>query len=202
MPLLIEGVYVDTLEKGYEAESCYYLLFQIKSVYMCINKLTEKPQKFDCEMWDNDCEFYHFYCDHLLFSLGQISNRFVYSGKEKTYKARIKDNCNNFRFSEDLFPIISNKQIRNTVEHIDEYDIDTIGGYKGVGGFNVIFDNMEAKIREAIIDTKQLHPYYFDVRSREIVVHRASKRLVVNLEQLSEELSRLRDNVLHLRSFL
>ena len=203
MAMLCKGVYADTGEKAFEAETCYYLLFQIHSICICIAHLKSERKCIDFSEWENECGYYHFYCDHLLFSLGQISNRLVITDKTKErYKKRIKENRRNLNFDDELYPIISEKNTRNTVEHIDEYDIDEVLQAGGVGGFNVIFDDLEDSIKDRIRMSKDEHPYYFDTIEQKIVIHRHGEMLTIKLEELSDELSGLKGAINSLQSFL
>ena len=203
MALIARGVYADTGEKAFEAETCYYLLFHIHSIHFCIDQLGQKRESIDLSEWRNECEFYHFYCDHLLFSLGQISNRLVITRRTKEkYKERIEENRKNFNFEDALFPIISEKNIRNTIEHIDEYDVDIVSEMGGVGGFNVIFDDLNEIIKDRIINSKDAHPYCYDTVEQKIVVHRSGTRLVISIEELCNELSILEEAVNYLQSFI
>lgn len=104
MTMLHKGVYVDTGEKEFEVETCYHLLFQIHSIRVCINRLKADRKNANLPEWRNECEYYHFYCDHLLFSLGQISNRFVINSNKGKVKERIETNRKNFSFNETDYP--------------------------------------------------------------------------------------------------
>lgn len=203
MAMLCKGVYADTGEKAFEAETCYYLLFHIHSVRVCIAHLRTERKCVDFSEWKNECGYYHFYCDHLLFSLGQISNRLVITDKTKErFRERIRENRKNFDFDDALYPIISEKNTRNTVEHIDEYDVDVVLQAGGVGGFNVIFDDLEDSIKDRIRTSKDEHPYYFDTIEQEIVIYRSGKKLTIKLEELSDEVSRLNETISDLQSFI
>lgn len=69
MPLLAEGVYIKSDDKGYEVETSYYLNFQIISALASLAKIDSFTDSYE---WENRCQYYHYYTDHLLFSIGQI----------------------------------------------------------------------------------------------------------------------------------
>lgn len=203
MPMPIKGVYIDTGEKGYEVETCYYLRFQIKAVRICIERLKIKKDDIDSTTWDDICDYYHYYCDHLVFSLGQISNRFrLNENKNRDYNSRIEENRRNFNFDNSVYPIISAKDVRNLVEHIDEYNIATVEKVRGVGGFNVIFDDMKDEIKDRIQNSENEHPYNYDAVNHEIVVYKSKTRWVVSLEELSREISNLEEYVVSFQTLL
>lgn len=114
MPLLFNGAYAECDDKSYEAEATYYLGFQILSALFSINQLLSETDNF---AWDNRCQYYHYYSDHLLYSVGQIANRFIISNKDKGLILKRKEmNRNNYRFSDKAYPIISDKRARNMIE--------------------------------------------------------------------------------------
>ncbi len=121
---------------------------------------------------------------------------------KKLYKEIIEENRKNIDFDETSYPIISEKNTRNIVEHIDEYDVDVAIKTGGVGGFNVIFGGLEDTIKDRIRMSKDEHPYYFDTVMQEIVIYRAGIKLTIKLNEPSDEVSRLKEAVSILRSFL
>ena len=103
MPFIDPGVYADTVDKSYEVESCYYLEFQIKSALISLKKL---EQEIDTD-FDSKYQYYHFYVDHLLYSLGQIGNRFIATDKDRGLNLERKNaNCINFEFTQEKYPIL------------------------------------------------------------------------------------------------
>ena len=106
MPLMTSGVYIGSDDRGYEAETSYYLNFQIISALASLAKI------------DSFNDSYHYYTDHLLFSIGQITNRFQVNNRDsEKEKERKTLNRGNYQFSEDRFPLLSDKKARNVVEH-------------------------------------------------------------------------------------
>ena len=94
MPLMTSGVYIGSDDRGYEAETSYYLNFQIISALASLAKIDSFNDSYG---WENPCQYYHYYTDHLLFSIGQITNRFQVnnrdSEKEKERKTLNRGNA-------------------------------------------------------------------------------------------------------------
>ncbi len=160
MPMIANGVYADCGDRAYEAETTYYLNFHIISALVSLIHLDKYEDDFE---WENQCQYYHYYCDHLLYSIGQISNRFVKTDKDKSNITKRKDiNCKNYSFSSTYYHILSNKQARNVIEHIDEYDQKIIAEKRGVGGFNLIDVDTEKELIEELRTRTDTHPYILD----------------------------------------
>lgn len=192
MPFIASGIYIDTCEKSYEVESSYYLEFQIKSALISIEKL---GGIFDTD-FDNKYQYYHYYTDHLLYSLGQIGNRFISTDKDKGINLERKQaNCKNFEFSADRYPILSDKKGRNTVEHIDEHNQRVIMNHKGVGGFNLIDADTETELVNVFRNNRELHPYTLDLVNREILIVRQGNEINIKLDELRQELLSLHSRV-------
>lgn len=132
MPLTSSGEYITTsFDRPYEIESSYYLNFQITSALVSIEYITSYQHK-DFSIYENKAQYYHYYTDHLLYSMGQISTRFITTKHDSDLdKKRKKSNAENFKFLKEEFPILYNKLPRNTIEHIDEYNNQTIKNLHG-----------------------------------------------------------------------
>ena len=197
MPMIDQGIYIDTGDRAYEFESWYYLDFQIMSALRSLEKIVV-PDAKDMATFNNKHQYYHYYADHLLYSMGQISNRFVHNGKKdknKTIHTERKElNRINYKFNEKDFPILSSKQARNTIEHIEENNEIIISSAGGVGGFNII-DEETCEMDIKLLKTK-LQPYTMDLRVMKLYIVRKGKAtLEIDFYQLEQELFKLRDNI-------
>ncbi len=204
--LIDDGVYFDNGDKNYELATCYYLSFHIKSSFFSVEQLECTEKEWMQSTFRNKAEFYHFYTDHLLFSMGQISEIFHVvnnsRSKKRDYNDRREENRTNFRFSESEFPILSNKAYRNTIEHIDEYNINTINEYGGVGGFNFIDDTVDSKLCEELLSDEHRNIYILDMISKRIYITRNDKRIYFYLDELNDELKKLEKFVDDFRSII
>ncbi len=203
MSLICNGVYADTGDKAFEAETSYYLQFQINSSLVSIDYITNC--RYNNSVFNSKAEYYHYYLDHLLYSIGQISTRFkpVNNNKPnaKEINERVTTNCKNYQFDENKYPILSNKQFRNTVEHIDEYNIGTILKYKGVGGFNYIDVETDKDLIEVLRKDRAKHIYTLDLLVGEVYIQRGDKELSLNINLLKSELEELKISVDSLLEF-
>lgn len=197
--------YADGDDKPYEAEAAYYLHFHIVSALDSLDHIT--TIRYDSGAWENRCQYYHYYCDHLLFSMGQIANRFLIvekkknKGKEKLKKQirkrneQNRKNRANFEFSEESFPILSEKYARNVIEHIDEYNRYIIDKNRGVGGFNLIDEKEDEKMITDLRTRRATHPYTLDLLAGKLLVRYNRKNIDIDLEKLRAELLSLQKNV-------
>lgn len=195
---ICNGVYVDTGDKMFEAETSYYLQFQIDSALISIDYITNCGYDIN-SIFKSKAEYYHYYLDHLLYSIGQIANRFKpVNNKTKNAEAineRVIANCKNYQFSESKYPILSNKLYRNTVEHIDEYNVGTIINHKGVGGFNYIDNDTDTDLIEFLRKDKSKHIYTLDLIVGEVYIQREETELRLNIASLKNELEELKVSV-------
>ncbi len=196
MPLIMPGVYIETEDRPYEAESCYYLNFQIISALVSLEYIMMSNPKI-LVLFENKYQYYHYYADHLLYSIGQICNRFVITPKDRgVVLERKQANIQNFQFTPDNFPILNDKRGRNTIEHLDEHNRKIIEMCDGVGGFNLIDVDTEPSLITHLRDKRETHPYTLDLISREIlIVRNGEEKLSINIDDLKNELLKLRSNV-------
>lgn len=196
MPL--DGIwYAKGDDTPFETESCYYLNFQVVSALASIEYImTNSPHLLS--VFENKLQYYHYHTDHLLYSIGQSSARFLISKKKDKGIAleRKRINVKNFQFSSDVFPILSDRKCRNTIEHIDGHNQKIIKLRKGVGGFNVIAEDTSPELIEVLRTQRTTHPYTLDLLNREILIVRSGEELLsINLDSLNEELLRLLSNI-------
>ncbi len=199
MPLLPNGAFAFGKTQPYEYEASYYLNFHIICALNCLIMLENKNEDI-CSLFDNESQYYHFYCDHLLFSLGQINERFIVKGDEKS-KIKLELialNRQNYRFNEEDYPILSNKSYRNTIEHIDEHNQRIIAKYKGVGGFNVSSKSSSMNLNDVLITRQKQHPYTLQLDEQRLLIERNKnirESLALDFEKLKEELNKLKKSV-------
>ncbi len=181
-------------DRPYEAESAYYMNFQIVSALASLDHLISLRD--DGYEWENRFEYYHYYSDHLLFSMGQIANRLIDKENDNEEKRKRKEsNRNNFQFSKDRFPLLSDKRPRNAVEHIDERNLPIIKEHQGVGGFNLIDADVEEQLIVYLREHKDTHPYTLDLLSGALLIRDKEEDLTIDFKELKAELSALQDNV-------
>ena len=160
-------------------------MYSINCIY---NYKSTKIKEFD-----SNAQYLHYFTDHLLYSVGQISNRFITNTKNRN--KRIEMNCLNFRFDSTNYPILSNKKYRNTIEHIDEYNEYTIKNYDGVGGFNFLDYCENKKMITTVMENRKQHIYTLDLINKKIYIQRKEEELVLDIDKLENELNKLKNSV-------
>ena len=202
MTMIAPGVYSDDEDKPFEVESGYYLDFQIICALFSIENILNRTI-CNLGLLKNKYQYYHYYCDHLIFSIGQIANRFdVKDSDAGLILERKNANIRNFDFSKTKYPILSDKKIRNTIEHIDEHNQKIIKKHCGVGGFNLIDTDTDADVVTALTTNKKIHPYTMDLLKRTLLKMRNDSELTLNLEDLRNELLALQESVRSLLGFV
>lgn len=190
--------YIANADEACEAEASYYLHFQLISALVSLDHINNCKYSDDSS-FESKAQYYHYYVDHLLYSLGQISERFRMkinpSNKEKNFYARRSANRVNYGFDEVNFPILSNKNFRNTIEHIDEHNLNVINTYNGVGGFNYIDEDTNSELKEALLKKRNIHTYTLDLLSKQIYIGRNDTPLTLKLDDLNHELIELKNRV-------
>lgn len=201
MPMIAPGVYSDTEDKPYEVESGYYINFQITSALFSLESIMNSNIE-NYGILKNKYQYCHYYCDHLVFSIGQIANRFDIKGNDEGLVLERKNaNICNFAFSKEKYPILSDKQIRNTIEHIDEHNLEIIKKHRSVGGFNLIDTETNEEVVKALISNRQSHPYTLDSIHKQLLIMRKGRELNLNLEELRNELLSLQKETKSLLKF-
>lgn len=57
---------------------------------------------------------------------------------------------------------------RNIIEHLDERNVKTMMESRGVGGFNVIFEDGDSELVAAITSHREFYPYNLDLVNRKV----------------------------------
>ena len=187
------GVWMNVGQKVYEFEAAYYLKYNLEKANYAIDKIYSK--NVDFTQYSNKCVYYHIYTDLLMEAMGQIRNRFYSGNKVKEeYKEIRKNNCISYDFNKNNYPILSEKEFRNFVTHIDERNMDFIIQNKGVGGFNVIFDDTTESEKKAFLNLKSQNNTLDLVNKIYYIYSNKKKKTVeLHLELLKDELKRLEE---------
>ena len=116
-------------------------------------------------------------------------------------KERVVLNKNNYQFTEQEFSILSNKIPRNIIEHLDERNVKTMIESKGVGGFNVIFEDSDTDMVAAITSHRELYPYTLDLVNKRMLFYNTQAKLDdvkefdIDILELQRELRKLKQNI-------
>ena len=110
---------------------------------------------------------------------------------------KIKLNRKNYKFTEEQYKLLSDKEPRNLVEHLDERNEKEIEVFKSVGGFNVLLDNEQ--VVDSIGEKPELYPYTLDLRNSSLILynikHQENPQCIIYLAQLESEMKTLKKSV-------
>lgn len=182
--------YINSADEAYELEASYYLHFQLVSALISLNHIYNCKYS-DSDLFESKAQYYHYYTDHLLYSLGQIAERFRESNNPTStndYFVRRSKNRNNYGFDNNNYPILSNKVFRNTIEHIDEHNIEVIKKHNGVGGFNTIDEDTPEELTDTLRNKRETHTYTLDLLLKQLYIERNETPLTMQLDDLKQEL--------------
>lgn len=214
MPLVTRGIYIDSMEeRPYEVETTYQLRYYVSSALISIDYIL-LPVEEMMVRFENKVEYYRYHIDCLFNFLGLINDRFLYksSGKDRDLqekkKERVKLNKNNYQFTEQEFSILSDKIPRNIIEHLDERNVKTMIVNKGVGGFNVIFEDSDSDMVAAITSHREFYPYTLDLVNKRMLFYNTqaktsdAKEFDIDILELQEELQKLKQNINNFAVFI
>lgn len=165
---------------AYKKEAVYYIRHHIVSAIISLNNIkTESPCVAE---FLNVPQYYHYYCDHLLFSIGQIGSRFIETSRMSYFqRSLVHANRKLFNFREGKYKNLSNKEARNIIEHIDERDMVVIEDNSGVGGFNVILSSGEKEI-EDLRRRRDTHIYTLDLVEKKLLLFNTKNKKEIDIE--------------------
>ena len=180
-----------------ENESMLYIKMAIKNADFALISIDRilNTQNIDYSIYQDRHTFYFYYIQNLLAACGNISNIFNFPIPYRVARVGV---ITPFERSKALrekcglnikdFPLIFNRDARNTNMHFDErydeYD-------RRIGDYNIIDEDTPYEEREAILNTPHLRTYNKQDQIY-ITVGRRGKRIEYPLIQLRQELNRLK----------
>lgn len=147
---------------------------------------------FNKGIYHDEHTFYFFHIQSILTACGNISNVFynysVFNGKETTARcARLRAQ---FNVTKRDFPLIFQKEVRNTNEHFDERYEEFSGN---IGDYNVLDKKTNPNMREIIQTDPHLRTYDKQTRIYHTYIRRnhSLQRFEYDLNELRNELNRM-----------
>lgn len=144
---------------------------------------------FNIDVFHSEHTFYFYYIQNLLTACGNISNIFYnyggYAGKEATERSKRLRTI--FNVHKKNYPLLFQKEVRNTFIHFDERYEEFNGN---LGDYNLIDENTDPFMRAVIITNPHLRTY--DKTTG--IYHtfdRKQNRIQYNLYDLNQELTDL-----------
>ena len=146
---------------------------------------------FNIGIYHDEHSFYFFHIQSLLTACGNISNVFYNpTGFDKKATARCSRLRQTLNVSKTEFPLVFQKEVRNTNEHFDERYEE----FGAVGDYNLLDENTDSFIRSTIQTNPHLRTY-----DKEHCIYytynRRFQRIEYDLKQLQCELETLRDRI-------
>jgi hypothetical protein len=142
---------------------------------------------YDIGIYHDEHTYYFYHIQSLLTACGNISNVFYNTFSGKTACERSKRLRDLFNVSKRKYPLIFQKEVRNTNEHFDErYEqFDNC-----VGDYNILDKDTDLVMRAIITINPHLRTYDKENQIY-ITYNRQLNRIEYNLRQLQQELFEL-----------
>jgi len=163
-----------------------YANISVKNIYFALVSLDYilDHQTFNLGLYHDEFTYYFFHIQSVLTACGNISN--VFYNHQFTYsKRQTTERCRRLRellgITKKEFPLIFQKEVRNTNEHFDER-YEQFRGY--VGDYNIIGNDTDPLMIDTIQNNPHLRTYY-----KETCIYVTYNR---KLEQISYDLRALR----------
>lgn len=171
-----------------------YANMAVKNIYFALISLDYifDPDKYNVGVYHDEHAYYFFHIQSLLTACGNISNIFYnpngYNGRRSTERCRRLRDMLGIKKTD--YPLIFQKEMRNTNEHFDER-YEEFGG--NLGDYNLLDNNTDPYMRAVIKANphlrtydKENHIYYTFVCSKG-----EFKRAEYNLDELQSELEKM-----------
>jgi hypothetical protein len=153
------------------------------------------PRNFDYTLYRDEHTFYFFHIQSVLTACGNISNVFYGRSPQlhnRNNAYRSTHLRNTFNITSSLFPLVFQKEVRNTNEHFDER-FDSVRWQ--IGDYNILDNDTPTDMRETILN--QYHLRTFDRTNGCYYTYgRRNHRLLpitYNFNELRNELLRMRE---------
>lgn len=168
-----------------------YANISVKNIHFALISLDHILYRtdFDIGIYHDEHTYYFFHIQSLLTACGNISNVFYnhgrFGGKEATKRSQRLRGI--FNIKKAQYPLIFQKEARNTNEHFDERYEEFRGC---VGDYNLLDENTTPHMREVIINKPHLRTYDKENGVYHTYNHKLEP-ISYNLYQLHEELHRM-----------
>ncbi len=135
-----------------------YANIVVKNIYFAqisLNNILYRPD-FDVSIYHDEHTYYFFHLQSILTACGNISNVFYNKSGSKTATERSRRLRQLFNVNKSIYPLVFQKEVRNTNAHFDErYEAFN----KGVGDYNLLDRNTDTQMRDTILNNPHLRTY-------------------------------------------
>lgn len=150
---------------------------------------------YNCDIYHDEHTYYFYHIQSLLTACGNISNVFYNNTNwaNKSYTKRAAKLRILFNIAKTQYPLVFQKEARNTNEHFDER-YEEWGG--NIGDYNIIDENIDDTMKKIIVTDPHLRT--FD-KSRKIyyTYNRNKEQISYDLNILREELYEMKEKILN-----
>ena len=204
------GVYITSEESFpnqglYQKDSAYYLKFNSSKGLYAIKQLKAQYEGIE----SNRCFYYHVYLDLLFEAIGLIIVRFKPArSAKKIIRQQADDNCKEYDYTMEYYPLLHDKSFRNFIEHIDEKGHMLIEKHKYWGTFNLIYPNMKEKVRNDLLDSHKPQNNLLNIENMTYTILDYDKKTdsiktkIINILELEKELQQIQKISSRIWSFL
>lgn len=140
-------------------------------------------------IYHDEHTYYFYHIQSLLTACGNISNVFYNTFSGRTARERSKRLRNLFNIKKSRYPLVFQKEVRNTNEHFDErYEqFDNC-----IGDYNILDNNTDPFIRTIINQNPHLRTYDKETKIY-YTYNRKLERINYDLRALQRELFKIKD---------
>lgn len=175
-------------ENIYQMENWYYIKYNTKKALYALDKLFDN---YNGEIQEK-CFYYHVYLDLLFEAIGMIINRFNPQKKKGNIVLQAENNCIEYDFSKEKYPLLNDKKFRNFIEHIDEKDETLSDNKLFFGMFNLIYPDMDTKLKKELLDAKKQQNNLLNLENMTYTIlnsyNNKIKKKTIDLNELKKEL--------------
>ena len=133
-------------ESEYHFENAYYIRYNIDKALYALNMISSYSHESE-----PSCFLCHTNVDLLFEACGLIHNRFCEKERmSEAHRQQIRNNVFEYGFDKDSYPLLSEKDYRNFIEHIDERGRFLIREDVFHGTFNVVYAGMDEDLRQGL----------------------------------------------------
>lgn len=146
---------------------------------------------YNIGMYHDEHTYYFYHIQSLLTACGNISNVFYNTFSGNTACERSKRLRNQFDVNKTKYPLIFQKEVRNTNEHFDErYEQFN----NCIGDYNILDENTDEFMRTVITQNPHLRTYDKENKIY-ITYNRQLNRIEYDLTKLQQELFELQGKI-------
>ncbi|WP_143524557.1 hypothetical protein [Roseburia sp. 499] len=97
---------------------------------------------------------------------------------------------------------------RNIIEHLDERNVKTVMQSRGVGGFNVFFEDSDPAMINEITSNRNFYPYNLDLVNKKVLFYNIQSKegevneFEIDIIEMQSELKKLEQSVNEFSTFM